>query len=221
LAVELARHGFTGPLDVFDHESHYNPEGLVPEGPPSMIQSTYFKRYACCRYIHPALDAWGNLFGDADLDAEQVARIDVSTFSWALKLSNKVCPQSLVDIQFSLPFCLAIRTLLGAGALAVPSEKLLNDRRLVELAARIYLHTSPAFDARFPSETVAEVRVQTLSGAQFYSGEAVSSTPIPRSELEQKFRLAAGDRLSDDHCRKIFTALRADTLNLKGLLSLL
>src|SRR5690606_28004558 len=56
LAVDLARLGFTGPLDLFDHDSHYAGNGLVPEdGELSAIRSTYFKRYACCRYIHPAL----------------------------------------------------------------------------------------------------------------------------------------------------------------------
>ncbi|MGO7353065.1 hypothetical protein ACCS92_38380, partial [Rhizobium ruizarguesonis] len=44
------------------------------------------------------------------------------TFGWALKLGNVLSPANLVEIQYSLPYCLAIAAIEGRGALAPISE---------------------------------------------------------------------------------------------------
>ncbi|MBP1852816.1 MmgE/PrpD family protein [Rhizobium halophytocola] len=113
-AVLLARAGLTGPLDIFDHPAIFDPALLTQAlGQDWMILDTYFKRYSCCRYIHPALDAWNDLKRAHGLVAQTVMTIGVHTFGWALKLSNQTDPADLIGLQFSLPYCLAVAAILG------------------------------------------------------------------------------------------------------------
>lgn len=221
LAIDLARLGFSGPLDIFDHQSHYAADALVLSDQPGAILSIYFKRYACCRYVHPVLDAWQALLGDAIVDADQIARIEVSTFSWAMNLSNTLQPQSLVDMQFSVPFCLATRIIYGSAALIVPSDDLLHDTRIIDLAGKIHLVVDPAFDDRFPAETLAGLRVETRSGVQFHSGGGIAPKAMSRNDLIEKFAFVASGRLPDHNTRKILDVLSGDEIELSALVDVL
>ncbi len=102
-AAHLAAAGFTGPEDLLDHPDYYDGSRILGGlGRHWEIADTYFKPYACCRYIHPALDAYSELAADT-IGPDDIIEVEVQTFAWALKLANKVSPESLVDMQYSLP----------------------------------------------------------------------------------------------------------------------
>lgn len=201
MVVDLARLGYTGPLDLFDHASHFDPEPLLSwRGEPALILDSYFKQHACCRYIHPALAAWDAISHGASIDPQTIARIDVMTFGWALKLANKARPGNLVDIQFSLPFCLAALVLRGQRALSPISEELLADQAICELAARIHLRSSSDLDRRFPGQTLARLQVTLESGETLGSPTTAPKTHLGRSELFEKFCAIAKGRIPDAQC---------------------
>ncbi|MGQ9797115.1 hypothetical protein [Desulfosoma sp.] len=68
------------------------------------IERTYFKPYACCRWIHSALDALLALMDDHQLSGQSIARVDIHTFSRALKLNNDTAPPTMESAQYSVPF---------------------------------------------------------------------------------------------------------------------
>lgn len=222
IAVELAQLGHTGPRDLFDHVSHYDRDPLVVwSDEPSLILDTYFKQHACCRYIHPALAAWEAIANENAIDPQTVDRIDVVTFSWALKLANKVQPDNLVDAQFSLPFCLAAQILRGPRALAPIAEDLLADRRISELAQRIHLSSEADLDNRFPEQTLARLEVTTHSGDVFSSPAMAPPAHLGRGELAEKFSAVAEGRISTVQCHEVLEIFRqpqGDLVALAGLL---
>jgi 2-methylcitrate dehydratase PrpD len=164
-ALELARRGFTGPLDILDHADYFDAAAITAGlGTGSALNSVYFKPYACCRWIHSALDAIINLAKDHHLAVDDIHTVDVFTFERTLRLNNYADPDTLEGAQYSLPFCLAVAAVGGAQALMPLVPDWLHRPDIVALARRVNLHVDPELDARFPSETGARVCLQTGGG---------------------------------------------------------
>lgn len=193
-ALHFAEAGLTGPLDLLDHESHFARaplvDGLDGLGAHHAIEQTYFKLYACCRYNHCAIDAFLSVLAAHRIAPGEIEAVAVHTFGWALQLGNKVEPQNLIDVQYSVPYCMAIAAMAGAQALAPIESSVLQRADLTALARRITLHKDAALDAQFPARTLARVTVKTadrvyespVSGPR---GEA--SQPLSPAELREKF----------------------------------
>lgn len=200
-AVYLAAAGFTGPVDLLDHDSHYQRERIVAGlGNRFEITQTYFKPYACCRYIHPALDAFLKLQRSHGLLSCQIDRIEVHAFQFALRLANSMDPANLVALQYSLPYCLAVLALDGEAALCPVRSDLLHRLDLIAFAQQVALHVDAEAEARFPDQTCARLVVYLKSGERLSSGMTGArgdpAEPMGREAIEAKFRSLAGSRLS-------------------------
>lgn len=190
-ALHLAMNGHTGPADLLDHPGYYDRERILDRlGDHLEIGETYFKLYACCRYIHAPLDALLTIMTEHVLLAEEITSITVDTFGWALRLGNKTSPENPVDIQYSLPYCLAVAAIDGPAALAPVGVTLLGRSDLSRFAERVRLTTDPEIDRQFPDQTLARVTVDTLRG-RFQSSltgpVGDPARPLTFGALEQKF----------------------------------
>ena len=226
-AVNLAIGGHTGPADVFDHPDYYDRNAIIDGlGERSHLAGTYFKPYACCRYIHAALDAFLMLVDGSKIDASDIAFVEVETFGWALKLGNKQRPTTLIDMQYSLPYCIAIAAIEGRDALAPLGADLLEREDLSAFSKKVGLSVNPEIDALFPGETLARVTIST----RFYQLRSEILGPLgdpkrPMSfeAIEEKFQRVTRGVLSperqrdivagvldmpDDHGSGLLTALR-------------
>ena len=196
-ALELARRGFTGPLDILDHADYFDAAAITAGlGTGSTLNSVYFKPYACCRWIHSPLDAVINLVREHQLAAEDIHTVDVFTFERTLRLNNYADPDTLEGAQYSLPFCLAAAVVGGAQALMPLAPDWLHRPDIVALARRVDLHVDSELDARFPAETGARVRLQTAGGVLEQTVRhplGDPANPMNRALLVAKFKkLAAG-----------------------------
>jgi 2-methylcitrate dehydratase PrpD len=161
-AAELAAGGFTGPLDILDHRGYYDAEKiLVGLGENIAVDGVYFKPYACCRWIHCALDGLCDLMERHSLRAADISAIEVHTFARALRLNNHPDPDNLESAQYSLPFCMAAVAVEGKDGLLPMRTGLLHRPDLVALAGRISLHVDAGLDRMFPEFTAARVVLRT------------------------------------------------------------
>jgi 2-methylcitrate dehydratase PrpD len=161
-ATELAAGGFTGPLDILDHRDYYDAEKIVAGlGENVAVDGVYFKPYACCRWIHCALDGLCDLMERHGLRAGDIGTIEVNTFARALRLNNHPDPDSLESAQYSLPFCLAAAAVEGKNALLPLRVSLLHRPDLVALAGRVSLVVDAGLDRMFPEYTAARVVLRT------------------------------------------------------------
>ncbi len=196
-ALEMARRGFTGPLDILDHPDYFDAAAITAGlGTGRALQSVYFKPYACCRWIHSALDAIINLVKDHHLAADDIQTVDVFTFERTLRLNNYADPATLEGAQYSLPFCLAVAAVGGAEALMPFSPDWLQRPDIVALARRVNLHVDPALDERFPKETGARVCLQAAGGVleqTIRHPVGDPANPMDKIQLTAKFKkLSAG-----------------------------
>lgn len=177
-AARLARAGIDAPTYLLEVHPDFEPPAVdsVPGGAPA-IEQTYFKRYACCRWIHPVIDALTALHSTEPLDISGIDRIDVVTFSRGLTLTNHPQPRSLEEAHYSFPFCAALSLVRGAEALLPITPDSLADERVLGLAARVSLRADPVLDCSFPARTPAVVRVHTTAGIREMSVDTAQGDP--------------------------------------------
>jgi 2-methylcitrate dehydratase PrpD len=82
------------------------------------ITDNYFRFYACCNPIHPALDALGDVIDEYSPSPEVIERIDFETFAFAALMQNRE-PSNYFASKYSLPHAAA--TLIARAAWASPS----------------------------------------------------------------------------------------------------
>lgn len=198
LAADLAKQGFTGPIDILDSSERYDRARLLDGlGTSWLINSTYFKPYSCCRWIHAPVDALITLLNDHDIHSEAIIKIDVETFGRSLTLSNEVAPRTLEGAQYSLPFCLGVAATSGAPALLPLSNESLTDQRAIEIAGRVQMTVNPEFDLMFPNAVPGRVRVTTASGSferTVLAPKGEPTNPMSWDDIGLKFQAIAAGR---------------------------
>lgn len=195
VALGLAEAGHTGPRNILDSRRHYNFAEDLSLGTALHVRNTYFKLYACCRHVHAPLDAFLDLINRHGIKPEEIEAIEVETTSGAVRISNRVRPSNLTDVQYSIPYCLALAAIAGPQALLPLTREVLSQDGVSVLASRVRLVLNPEFDARFPAETLARVTIvregqSVVSDVTAPLGEA--SSPLSWSQLEEKFKAATG-----------------------------
>lgn len=214
-ALEMAIAGSTGPTRIFDDPALFNAsvmlEGLGDTGATPLIEGTYFKPYGCCRHIHGALDAFLELRQAQPFDTDDIAAIEVHTYRATFNLANRPAPSSLVDAQYSVPFCVAAVAVDGARALQPLQASKLHDARFLRLARHVVVHHDPSIEPFFPARSPARV-VVTLKDRQRLASPVVDprgdpSRPLSWNDLEDKFRQASTHTLGYQRQAQVLAAL--------------
>ncbi|MGR3291960.1 MAG: MmgE/PrpD family protein, partial [Paracoccaceae bacterium] len=206
-AANLAEQGFTGCRDALDITERYTPEialegldrGYFPIGKINgrvshAILRTYFKRYACCRWCHSAIEALLKLMRQHHLSADDIQHIKVETFEQSANLNNLADPPTLESAQYSVPYCMAVAAVLGENSLAPLTGENLHNPAAVKLANKITVEHDTKLDPLFPAQNPSRVIVSTAGGAYKYMftspwGEPDSSPS--QAEILRKFHILA------------------------------
>ena len=238
LAVELQRCGFTGladaPSDVYGKilADAFDPSlavtGLdeVGAGEPYRIEQNYFKLHACCRYNHFALDAIQALRAQHPVAAEDVAKIQVATIPFGVRMADPE-PTAPLAARFSIPYAVAASMVLGRTDPTAFRAETMRDQRIRDLARRVEVTVDPEASPRRIDRPTARVRVTLRDGTALESTKTVSrgdaANPVPAGEVEEKFSRLASPVLGDAaRTRRIIeTAQAVDTRRARELTALL
>ena len=157
------------------------------------ISRNYFKRHACCRYNHPAVDAIEELLALRAVAAEEIVSIRVATSALGATMSARD-PVGSLGAKFSIPYTLAARLVLGSwedcgvGAFREPA---LSDARIRALARRVEVLEDPALTALTPGARPARVEMRLADGRvlvrQVDQPFGEFDRPYPESALREKF----------------------------------
>jgi 2-methylcitrate dehydratase PrpD len=194
-ALGMAEAGHTGPRNILESARLYNFPDELALGSSLHICKTYFKLYSCCRHVHSPVDALLQLIDRHGIDVQAIDAIEVETYSGALRITNRPDPANAIDVQFSIPYCLALVALVGPQTLLPVTAEALTHDGATALARKVKLSLNSDFDAVFPAQTLAHVTVicgdrRFVSDVTEPKGEATS--PLSWDELEAKLR--AGTR---------------------------
>jgi 2-methylcitrate dehydratase PrpD len=202
-----ARAGATGPLDLLDNDARFTRTVLTGGlGETWWLQQCYLKPYACCRYMHAAVDAILAL----RQPGKPILSLRVETFPQGLRLSNARAPKTLEGGQYSFYFSCALAALHGAEALQPVGPARLADAEVLELASRIELAAHQDFAASFPVGTPCRVILDQGEGPQSLTvphplGDVAN--PMSRAQVTEKFRRIAAGSMGPDRQDNVLAAL--------------
>jgi 2-methylcitrate dehydratase PrpD len=171
------------------------------------VSRNYFKRHACCRYNHPAVDAIEEILERTPLEPERIVSIRVATSALGATMSDRD-PVGPLGAKFSIPYSLAARLVLESGKSAgrwgdcgveAFREPALSDPRVRALARRVEVVEDPALTALTPHARPARVEVRLADGRtlarQVDQPFGEFDRPYPESALREKFVALAGSDL--------------------------
>ena len=199
IAWEMVEAGFTGEVDgvgtVYGTviADNFRPDEMTAElGRRWEIARNYFKRHACCRYNHGALDALARITAEAGgrLDPAAIARIDVATYVWAAQLAGQD-PHNMLAAKFSLPFSIATTIVHGMASVEAFRDAALANSSIRDLAQRIFVTEDKALTAKLPGLRPARVTV-TLNDGRVLRAESLTNRgdtedPYSEDEVRAKF----------------------------------
>jgi len=198
-ATMLASAGFHGCRDILDGDAGFWRMAASDQcdfdlitrnlGSEFFIMNSSIKTYACCWFIHPTLDAVKAILEQYDLSHEDIAAIDVWSMTDLYDNFNFTQPHEMVDVQFSLPYCVAL-VLLG-----VPTgpewviKKRFSDAATLSIASQVTIHPDADADHIFHNNQrriSARVKITTNSCDVFEAAaDAPRGTPgLPVTEQE-------------------------------------
>jgi 2-methylcitrate dehydratase PrpD len=200
LAHYLVRSGFTGESDglktVFGSVvSESFDEGQMTEqlGRRYEIARNYFKRYACCRYNHSAVDAVNAILAQVSggrLSPEEVASVEVMTYSLAAQLDSQ-CPRNMLAAKFSIPFAVATRIVHGHAGVDCFRPAAVADVAIQALAKKVTVVEDPKLTAMMPEKRPSRVTIALANGkllkAEAFINKGDTEDPYTVEEMQEKY----------------------------------
>jgi 2-methylcitrate dehydratase PrpD len=212
-ALRLAQSGFTGPAQIFDEPSIFAADRILDGlGDTPLIEQTYFKPFACCRHIHAPLAAYLGLLAQYGFAPSDVSAVEVHTYRATFNLSNLPRPRTLVEAQYSVPYCMALCAVHGPQALVPMAAAQLDDAGVSAFALRVTVQHDPQIEPLFPSRSPARVVVTLRDGSRLASDvtdpKGDPMTPLSWQELEGKFLMATAKALQPARQVQVLDAIR-------------
>lgn len=197
LAPELALAGFAAQDDAIEEAlghlvgGGFAPGHLLDElGTRWEITRNYFRLYACCNPIHPALDCLAAALAELRPRADEVRRIEVATYRFASVMRNPN-PANYFASKYSLPHAAAAMVVRGHAGYAALDDFALADPAIAALRHRVQIDEDPAMSALAPRLRPARVTLTLTDGRSTThscdSHRGDFDRPFAQSEIRAKF----------------------------------
>ena len=217
LAPELARAGFAAQDDAVEQAlgdlvgSGFTSERLLDDlGTVWHITRNYFRLYACCNPIHPALDCLHEALAEWAPQPDEIERIEVATYRFASVMRNPDPPNYFAS-KYSLPHAAAAMVVRGSAGYAALDDSALQDPGIAALRHRVHVTEDPMMTAVAPRLRPARVTLTLTDGRQIThsrdSHRGDFQQPFAESEIRGKFRELAGVVLHPEGARSVENAV--------------
>ena len=217
LAPELALAGFEAQEDAVEEALEqmvgggFAPDGVLDAlGERWEITRNYFRLYACCNPIHPALDCLAAALAELRPHPEEVERIEVATYRFASVMRNPDPPNYFAS-KYSLPHAAAAMVVRGGAGFSQLDDSALSDPVIVSLRRRVEISEDRAMSALVPRLRPARVTVTLSDGRQAThsrdSHRGDFNEKFSEAEIRAKFRELAGTVLTPDGAAEVERAV--------------
>jgi 2-methylcitrate dehydratase PrpD len=217
LAPELAEAGFEAQQDAIEEAlgslvgSSFAPAGVLEElGTTWHITRNYFRLYACCNPIHPALDCLQQALAILRPKPDEIERIDVATYRFASVMRNPEPPNYFAS-KYSLPHAAAAMVVKGNAGYSALDDAALEDPVIAALRHRVHISEDPAMSAVAPRLKPARVTVTLTDGRQSTqdceSHRGDFQQPFAETEMRKKFQELAGVVLTEEGVTRVEHAI--------------
>jgi 2-methylcitrate dehydratase PrpD len=217
LTPEFARAGFAAQPDAIEEALNnlvgdgFAPDRLLEEvGQVWHITRNYFRLYACCNPIHPALDCLAAALAELRPRAQDIERIDVVTYRFASVMRNPDPPNYFAS-KYSLPHAAAVMAVRGGAGFAALDDTALQDPVIAALRRRVQISEDPAMSALAPRLRPARVTLSLSDGRQCIksreSHRGDFQEPFSEAEIRDKFRELAAVVLTAEGVDRVERAI--------------
>lgn len=223
ICATLAAEGFQGPKEAFEGRWGFL-YSYAPDADPAAVtdglgarwetMKLAVKPYPSCRYTHAAMDALAALKHDNDIVAADIVSVEIGLPETGWKIvgdpqTEKQNPKSIVDGQFSMPFCAAV--VLREGTLGWDHYAThLHDKNTRDLGARVSTVIDPQADAAFPDNMAGVARIETKNARYEAFVEVPKGEPdnfMSQAEFLEKFNDLCQPYLSAETARRLAQGL--------------
>jgi len=201
-AAILAKGGMTGPSkiieakdggffqatsDCFDFEIVTKNLGKIYE-----ILSIDRKPFACCRSMHPSINAILDLKKEKNIHPENVKKIEVETYEIAIKQCGLINqPTNIFEAKFSIPYGLAVALFDGQVLNEQFSNGKLTDRKILDLAKKVKVKESKKYTEIYPNNWGCKLKVTTKENKKYekvvLNAKGDRNNPLEKCEMIKKF----------------------------------
>ncbi|HEX4171663.1 MAG TPA: MmgE/PrpD family protein [Acetobacteraceae bacterium] len=217
LAPELALAGFTAQDDAIEQAlselvgSGFNADPVLDKlGTTWHITRNYFRLYACCNPIHPALDCLQQALTELRPTPDQIEGIEIATYGFAAVMRNSE-PANFFASKYSLPHAAATMVVRGHAGHSALDDSALHDPAIASLRRRVSIAEDPSMTAVAPRLRQARVTVRLTDGRSATqscdSHRGDFQRPFAEIELREKFRELAGVALSAEGIKLVEQAV--------------
>jgi len=217
LAPELVLAGFTAQEDAIEEAlgklvgSKFTPESLSEDlGGVWHITRNYFRLYACCNPIHPALDCLRDALAELQPKPDQIERIDIATYRFASVMRDPEPPNYFAS-KYSLPHAAAAMAVRGRAGYAALDDSALDDPAIAALRRRVRVMEDPAMSPVAPRLKPARVTLTLSDGRQSIharkSHRGDFQEPFAESEIRAKFHELARVALTPEGATNVEDAV--------------
>ncbi len=214
MCAVLAKEGFQGPKEAFEGKWGFL-HAYAPNADPAKADAELGQRwetlrlavkpYPSCRYTHAAMDAIKQILRDEGVTADEVEAVEIGLPLTGMKIVSfpeeaKHNPESVVDGQFSMPFCAAV--VLREGTMLWDHYAThLKDPETLALTKKVTCVNDPEVEAMFPANMAGKATVKTARGTfsvlvDMPKGEPANFMTV--EEFRGKFSGLAAPYLSED-----------------------
>jgi 2-methylcitrate dehydratase len=212
-ATILARHGMTGPLDLFENQHglksvfpgiNWMESITAPLPADSYIMGCHMKAYPCLAtgqsIVHAGLDIHRRAGGDVErLKHVRVAIADTPSLRRQKDDPGRVDPQSREAADHSFNFLAAVSLVDGWFGLAQFENERWNDPKIRAVMARLEIICDASLNPRAPGGFPCAMNASTQDGKTYLS-EVLDPPGFSRAGLDpkavlDKFNSITGDRL--------------------------
>ena len=215
----MAAEGFKGPSKAFEGKWGYfhsyasggdMEKAIDGLGKKFETLNLGVKPYPSCRYSHAAIDGIIELKNELGFSTAELDDIDIGLSETALNiigypLSDKQNPKSVVDGQFSMPFCAAV-TVKSGGLKWDDYKNHLNDSDTLSLCNKIKVSPDKDAEECCPEYMSAKVKV-VVKGKKYEKFVKIPKGEpenfMEDSEFISKFRSLTKPYLSNEKIDKL------------------
>lgn len=159
------------------------------------LLDVYVKKFPCCRWSHPAIEAALVARSRGGLEPDGIRRVRILTFAAAAALARR-SPATTEEAQYSLVWPVAVALVHGDFTVDHVGERALRDPVALRLASLVEVEVEPELEAEFPARRRARVVVDDFaSGVTEAPGEPDDTAWA--QIVEAKFR-----RFAANECRR-------------------
>ncbi|MGE0201343.1 MAG: MmgE/PrpD family protein [Candidatus Melainabacteria bacterium] len=209
-AATLAKHGLTGPSEIFEGEMGFWAQVSGPftlgalggeNGEGFMINRTYIKHFPAEYHSQSAIEAAFVLrgkIGADDID-QKIESITIDSFDAAVDIiagfKEHWRPQTRETADHSMPYCVSAALIDGEITLDSFTQERIHDPKLVALIQKVKVNRNDDMSAGYPDGIPNRITIKTTDGKTYTEENRYplghAHNPMTDADVASKFHTMA------------------------------